>query len=303
MHLPPLVYYSAQGWSGAIEIDGETHHNYLSVGAQSSVDELLERNAGYELRYEHRRVGTDMVQVGIEYDRYHPTFEPPTLAALAANPEIPYAYRIRQNFAPSVSVLPVEALKVTFGLSLQDLHVEVPTIHTERAYAFTADVQFRQRIRSAGRARHAIGADYSLRKATTALDSDLLYTRHFVCGDYSVSIGRHLFGGHFRGGEIGGAAPLFERFSLGNSLLLRGWSKFDVAPAGGSHLAYGSLEYRYRPFQVFYDFGSVWDSGQTATVRHSVGVGVVSRHGLFLSVGFPVRLNDVTPVVMFGWRR
>ena len=29
-------------------------------------------------------------------------------------------------------------------------------------------------------------------------------------------------------------APLFERFSLGNTYTLRGWNKFDVAPLGGA---------------------------------------------------------------------
>ena len=42
---------------------------------------------------------------------------------------------------------------------------------------------------------------------------------------------------------MNGRAPLFERFTLGDSRTLRGWSKFDVAPVGGSRVAHGSLEY------------------------------------------------------------
>jgi outer membrane protein assembly factor BamA len=148
---------------------------------------------------------------------------------------------------------------------------------------------------------------YSLRRATTALESDFVYTRHVVAGDYSLTRHRHGFLFQGRLGTIDGSAPLFERFLLGNSYLLRGWNKFDVAPLGGSRLAYGSLEYRYRPFQIFWDFGSVWDANQAARVRHSVGIGFASRPtragGWFFSLAFPVRMNDVGPVLMFGIRQ
>ena len=259
VHLPPVVYYSGEGWSGAIDLNFDTHHNFFSFGLLDTADELLERNAGYRLRYEHRRVGTDAVQIGVEFDAYHPTFEPPTQTALETAPVVPGAYRRRENFAPSVSVLPLGALKLTAGVSLETLDVELPAAHTERAYAFTADAQFRQRMGTAGGYRHTIGADYDLRRATPALGGDFVYTRHLVSADYTLSADRHLFGVHVKLGHLDGPAPLFDRFLLGNSATLRGWDKFDVAPLGGSRLAYGSLEYRYRQFQIFYDVGSVWD--------------------------------------------
>ncbi len=297
-----VVYYSDEGWSGAFDIAFDTHHNYFSFGLTSTVDELLERNRGYELRYEHRRVGTDKLWVGVEFDAYHPSFEPPTQLAAEADPAIPEIYRRREDFAPSVSFLPVPALKLTGGLSLQTLDVESAAPHVERAYAFTADARYHERISAAGGYRHTISVEYSLRRATPSLESDYDYTRHLASADYTLSVGHHLFGGHARFGDIDGIAPLFERFLLGNSSTLRGWNKFDVAPAGGSRLAYGSLEYRYRPFQIFYDFGSVWDPPRTTPVRHSIGIAVATRGGAFFSVAFPVRLNDVTPVVMFGIR-
>ncbi len=307
MQASPVVYQSKEGFSAVLGAAFETHHNYVSANWTSTADELLERNEGYRLRYEHRRVGTDLVQLGVQFDRFHPLFKAPTQASLALSPEVPGAYRRRQNFAPSVSVLPVNGVKFTVGLSLQNLDFDVPGARTERAYAFTADAEVQRKVTDEGGYRHAIGVGYSFRKAATALESDFVYTRHLVAGDYTLSRHRHLFGVHGRLGTIEGTAPLFERFSLGNSFLLRGWDKFDVAPLGGSRLAYGSLEYRYRPFQVFWDFGSVWDAGQTIRVRHSIGIGVVSRDtpvgGWFASVAFPVRLNDVGAVVMFGVRR
>ncbi len=307
MHPAPLVYHSDEGFSAVLGFALDTHHNYASFNWTSTADELLERNEGYRLRYEHRRVGTNVVQIGVEFDRFHPTFKAPTQYALALSPDLPGAYRTRQDFAPSVSVLPASGVKFTVGLSLQDLDFDVPTPRAERAFAFTLDAELERKIVADDGYRHAISADYSVRRASPTLESDFVYTRHLASGDYSLSRHRHLFGFHGRLGTITGVAPLFERFSLGNSFLLRGWNKFDVAPLGGSRLAYGSLEYRYRPFQVFWDFGSVWDANQTATVRHSIGIGVVSKNtpvgGWFFSLAFPVRLNDVGPVVMFGIRR
>ncbi len=307
LHSAPLVYHSQEGFNANLGVGGETHHNYVSVSWTTTADELLERNEGWLFRYEHRRVGTNLVQLGVGFDYFHPTFKAPTRAALALSPEVPGGYRTRTNFAPSVSVLPVNGVKFTAGLSLQNLDFDVPGTRSERAYAFTADAELQTEVVSDAGYRSTISGDYSLRRATPSLESDFVYTRHLVAGDYTLSKHRHLFGFHGRLGTIAGVAPLFERFSLGNSYLLRGWNKFDVAPLGGSHLAYGSLEYRYRPFQIFWDFGSVWDAGRTATVRHSVGIGLVSRNtqmgGWFLSLAFPVRLNDVGPVVMFGVRR
>ncbi len=307
MHAAPLVYHSQEGFNAVLGFAVDTHHNYVSVNWTTSADELLERNQGWRLRYEHRRVGTNVVQVGVGYDWFHPTFKAPTLAALALSPAAPGAYRTRQDFAPSVSVLPANGVKFTVGLSLQNLDFGIPAVPSERAYAFTADAQLQTEIVGDAGYRHAISGNYSLRRATPALESEFVYTRHLVAGDYSLSRHRHLFGFHGRLGTIAGVAPLFERFSLGNSYLLRGWNKFDVAPRGGSRLAYGSLEYRYRPFQIFWDFGSVWDANQTVTVRHGIGIGIVSKSthvgGWFLSLAFPVRLHDVGPVVMFGIRR
>jgi hypothetical protein len=62
---------------------------------------------------------------------------------------------------------------------------------------------------------------------------------------------------------------------------------------------HNTVEYRYGPFQAFYDTGAVWDSGQTATQRHSVGVGI--KESIFsLAVAFPVRSGHVEPIFMMG---
>jgi len=53
---------------------------------------------------------------------------------------------------------------------------------------------------------------------------------------------------------------------------------------------------------VFYDFGTVWDPGQTAELKHSIGFGLAWKNGLFVSLGVPLRFHGVTPAFMFGFR-
>jgi outer membrane translocation and assembly module TamA len=302
--MAPLLYSTADGVSATLVPGFETHHNFFSFGFTSSADELLERNEGVLLRYEHRKVGTDMVQVGLEYDYFHPAFQPETENALLLNPQVPGIYRTRENFAPSISVLPIPDIKVTFGASFQTLEMQYPAPHDQAANAFTFAAQFRHEVRPKRHVRHAIAADYSVRDATSSLESDFIYTRQLVTADYTLSMGRHqVFGAHFQGGHISGQPLLFERFSIGNTATLRGWDKFDVAPIGGTRLAYGSLEYRYRPFYLFYDFGAVWDAGQDADVKHSVGLGLGWKNGFFMALGVPLRYHGVTPVFMIGFRR
>jgi hypothetical protein len=300
--LPLVVYQSKEGLSGALDIPLSFHHNVIAFGGVNSADELLERNAGYRFRYEHRKVGTDAVQLRIDFDTYHQKWNPATEAALTESPEVPGIYRARQNLAPKVSVIPLRDLKMSAGLSFQRLQIQYPAIHTDAAYAATAEIQFRHREQDGRGLRHDISAGYGIRSATRNLDSDLVYTRHYWNARYTLSVGRNLFGAGFQGGLITGNAPLFERFSLGNSSTLRGWNKFDVAPIGGSRMASGTLDYRYRPFQVFYDVGTVWDSGQSARVRHALGFGLQTKDGFFMSLGFPVRTHDVAPIFMIGFR-
>jgi hypothetical protein len=300
--VPLGVYHSKQGWSGAIEIPLEFHHNVFTFGLVDSADELLERNAGIRLRYENKKVGTDLLQLRIDFDSYHQKWNPATETALAETPEVPGIYRTRQNFAPSLSLIPLRDLKLSVGASFQQVQTQYPAIHTQAAYAGTADLQFHHDAEGKNRLRQHFSAHYSLRTATRVLESDFLYTRHLWTADYTISKRRNLFGAHFQGGLITGNAPLFERFSLGNSSTLRGWNKFDVAPLGGARAAYGSLEYRYRPFQLFYDFGAVWDPGGPARVRHGLGFGWFSKEGFFASLAFPVRLDQVAPIFMMGFR-
>ena len=102
-------------------------------------------------------------------------------------------------------------------------------------------------------------------------------------------------------GGIDGTAPLFERFSLGDSRTLRGWNKYDIAPAGGDRVFHTSLEYRYRGFALFLDSGTVWDTGVDKRVRVAAGFGF-HTDPFFMTLGFPLNTDDVRAVFTTGVR-
>jgi len=142
-----------------------------------------------------------------------------------------------------------------------------------------------------------IDASYGLRSAMRAMASDFVYTRHSWHLRYNVKHGKHSVSEMAWGGVILGRAPLDERFVLGNSVALRGWNKYDIDPIGGNRVIANSVEYRYGHLQAFYDAGAVWDEGETATLRHSVGIGV--RESIFsLALAFPIRAGRVEPVLI-----
>ncbi len=298
-----VLYHSKQGFSAALDIPIETHHNVFAIGLVTDADKLLERNAGFRLRYEHRKVGTDLLHLRLEFDGYHQSFNASTKAALTQRPDVPDVYRARHNFAPSLSFYPTRDLMVSAGVSFQRLQFQLPTLHTDTAYAGAGDIQYRKNWNSQSEYAQEFVGHYGVRSATRLLDSGFVYTRHLITADYTLSKNHNLLGIHIVGGIIAGNAPLFERFSFGNSTTLRGWNKFDVAPLGGTRAAQGSLEYRYKKFQIFYDIGTTWDSGRYEKVKHGMGFGYADKSGFFASLAFPVRLRDVAPAFMIGFRK
>src|SRR6185503_13525396 len=167
------------------------------------------------------------------------------------------------------------------------------------ASAFVAAINFQRRWDIPFDQR--VQAGYELRSATTMLESDLVYKRHLAKARYryeqkdNTVIAEVLFGG------ITGTAPLFERFSLGDTTTLRGWNKYDIAPAGGERVFHSSLEYRFHNFGFFLDTGSVWNRNTDPTIRLSTGFGYQSEN-VFLTFGFPLNTDDVRTTFMMGVR-
>jgi outer membrane translocation and assembly module TamA len=140
---------------------------------------------------------------------------------------------------------------------------------------------------------------YSVDSATRLLQTDSDYTRQTAEAHYKFRRDRSHVEVSFMAGQILGQAPLFDRFVLGNASMLRGWSKFDLDPVGGSHVVYGSIEYSYRYWQVFYDTGAVWDTAAEREQKQSVGAGF-KKEAFQLAVAFPVGAPRVIPVFFAG---
>ena len=64
-------------------------------------------------------------------------------------------------------------------------------------------------------------------------------------------------------------------------------------------MAHGSVEYRYRCIQIFYDAGAIWDRGEAAVARSSIGVGL-RKDRFSVAVAFPIKEGRVEPVLIAG---
>ena len=165
-----------------------------------------------------------------------------------------------------------------------------------------ASLRFQHTFKS-GKISHELTAGYDAHTGSRPLDSDYIYTRDFWDGRYTFRHDKNRVSIALLGGRISGNAPLFDRFSLGNTETLRGWNKYDLAPLGGSRVVHGSLQYGHGDdFHVFYDAGAVWNPGDPIRVRSSIGVGVGWPEDVSLTLGFRIRGAHLTPNVMFAVR-
>ncbi|MCC6862284.1 MAG: BamA/TamA family outer membrane protein [Bryobacterales bacterium] len=303
--VPKFVYHSRQGWTGAVEAETAIGPSVFAFGLVSDNDELAERYAGLRARYEHRSLGTERARLAFLFESYHQQWNRATLEALDSqapapgDSPVPGAYRTRQNFQPTLTFVLAKPLTLTLGASFERFQTQFPAARTEAANAVVNTLRYHRAVETSGATKHDLDAGYTLRAATHILSSDFAYARHRWDFQYVLTHERHLVLVHFMAGLLSGQAPLFERYVLGNSSTLRGWNRFDLIPLGGNRVAHNSLEYQYRFFEIFYDTGSVWNRGEAATVRHSLGVGL-RKDGFSLAVAFPVKEGRAEPMFMVG---
>jgi hypothetical protein len=297
-----LAYHSKQGTSAGLQVGFDVgRDNRFDAGILSDADRLLERASGYNLGYT-RRIG-ERVRIRFEFESLHQQWNAATQTALLARNDVPGIYRERYRMDPAVVVLLARGLSLTAGLSFQHFQTQFPAARLEASNAVTTTLRHRRHWGTDSSAGHEWDAGYSLRAATSLLDSDFAYLRHHLDARYSFRQGAHALTVRALGGIVGEDAPLFERFTLGDSRTLRGWNKFDVAPLGGSRMAYGSLQYTWHRCGAFYDTGSVSDRRTPARLRQSAGIILAldkEQEGLYLAVGFPVRGAGFAPVFVIG---
>jgi hypothetical protein len=297
-------YYSKEGWSGnaAFGIHDRTYHNDFRLSLVSDANTLLERYTGITASYENKKIGTEKVGLHFDFGSFHEKFDEATQTALALRPDVPGVYRARQNFSPSLLLKPFPnkyvGIDLTAGLDFQSLEFQTPASHTKTANAGFANVLLNS-CNDQGKYKGCLNVIYNLRTGTRALDSDFVYTRHYLSITPSRVEGAHTFIANFSYGWITGTPPLFERFALGNTSTLRGWNKFDVSPLGGTREAHGSLEYRYKHFRAFYDVGTEWDGNRHSPIRQGLGFGIFKWPTDFItfSIAFPLSSNNGKPAV------
>lgn len=319
---PFLVYHSKEGFSGAIgQRLFRQNDTTINWEIANNADELVERYAGWRLGFESLRLGTDRLGVRLDYSIYRAQWERQTIEAQQSAPANFGIYRLRRTVEPSVAFAFNRNLYISAGSSISELQMQSPAMQSESARAAVGSIRYHRSFQTPN-TFHDFESGYEVRTGTRALDSDFVYTRHFWDAHYGFHdqniIPGSMINLDFHAGLISGGAPLFERFTLGDTRTLRGWNKFDVAPLGGSRVAYGSLSYRYRMLQLFYDVGSVWDAGARAQVRQSVGFGLretakdkKSDTGRcfdkddffgcwFINVGIPIRNARLEPTITLG---
>ena len=305
--VPKFLYRSGQGWTGVVQGVTSSGSNSLTFRLLSDDDELVERETGILARYENKRVGSDRVGLGFQFEGYHEGWSRSTSAAedqrLDGAPPAPgdvlAAYRTRQNFQPIVTILLARPLTLETGVSFERFQDQFPAARTESTNAMVNTLRYHRLLEGSDALKQALDAGYSLRAATKILGSDFAYVRHHWDAGYTFTRDHNTVLVSFVGGVIIGQAPLFERYVLGNSSTLRGWNKYDIDPLGGSRMAHGSVEYRYRYFQIFYDAGAVWDRGEAITPHSSAGVGL-RKDGFSVAVAFPIKDGRVEPVLIAG---
>ena len=128
---------------------------------------------------------------------------------------------------------------------MSELQIQYPAIHDANANAAIGSVNFQNVWGKTDNGKHSVQATYDFRAGNHPLDSDFIYTGHFVESSYVYGHERNELIVRFSAGTISGNAPLFERFSLGNTITLRGWNKFDIAPAGGNRMTHATLQYGF----------------------------------------------------------
>jgi hypothetical protein len=297
-----FVYHSEAGWSGVHDIPmGRRDHRVTLGFAFDDNDTLVEEYSGVRLRFESRRIGSDRIGASLEASWLNNSWRAPTLAALEADPAIPEPYRRRVTVEPQLTVALTRHVRATGGLSLSSLESLHRSPDSQMASAVTGALAYSQRWDRGRRERQTVEAAYELRSSIDGFGSDFDYTRHLGRARYQFNTRRTAVIAEVFAGGITGQAPLFERFTLGDSATLRGWNKFDLAPIGGNRVFHQSLEYRLHGAALFLDAGSVWDEGRTRELRASTGVGF-HVDNFFATVGFPLNSPGTSATFMMGVR-
>jgi hypothetical protein len=298
------LFHSDQGWGALLPLTISSRDVLVApIFAWDTADELIEEYSGFGIRVDTRRLGTDRLGLFFEWSTYDQEWREQTLAVLALNPQIPGPYRNRMTVTPMMKFAFTQQLSVAGGVGITELDplIEELGLPSQMANAAIGSVRYKQHWDADSGTEHDAAATFLVRAGTDALQSDFEYERYLTQAHYALRLRRHRVLASAMVGRINGTAPLFERFALGDSRTLRGWDKYDIAPAGGDRMFHTSVEYRHGALMLFLDAGSVWDTGLEKKVRFSTGAGA-SAGPVFAFIGFPLNTDEFRAVFSMGFR-
>jgi hypothetical protein len=307
--VPKFLYHSKQGWSGQVETTATLSRNQtVAFGIVSDGDEMVERYTGFNARYDNTHLGTDKVRFQFLFESYHERWNEATTNAVeipgGMTPQevqqSPDIYRSRRNFQPLFTFVIAKPLLLTVGASFMELSEDIPAIRPESSHALLFGLRYHKQVGTTEAILQTFDSNYEFKNAFRSLGSDFVYTKHRWQGGYNWTKGHHTVSDVVSAGYISGRAPVYERFVVGTSSLLRGWNRYEIDPLGGNRLLHNSLEYRYKMASVFYDCGSLWNQGRVPSLLHSVGIGI--HPSIFtVAVAVPLRSDGrFEPTLLVG---
>lgn len=299
-----LAWHTQQGWTGDLLLTIEQRDKQrLILGGFSDGDTFTERLSGAKAGYS-RSLFHGRIRTGFSTSTAHAQYDTRTLGAAGMNE----LYRNVDSFQPTVTFVPWrgddrEELTVEVGMRLQRFALLSPEANRNVAsHALVNTLRYRRVRGDVVNGRTAVTGLFAL---ANGLGGDYSFARQELRGGVEHQHGVSRLTVDFTGGSLSGNAPFTDRFAAGNTLLLRGWNKFEIAPLGGTKLMASSVEYGHSlkgklEASAFVDAGSIWNRGVAPTARTSAGCGLRTRDGFYFYVAFPLRDGRIEPMVMTG---
>lgn len=273
------AYHQKQGITFVCGGD-EFISKYISFCPAFDGDSLTERYKGFHVGLESRHLGTQHFGARVEFASYGIQWKDQTRLALGNLPALPGLYRSREELAPSVAFAFNRHLYVAGGAKLVELEMETPTKHWRSVHEGVASINYDSKQIKSGKTTHQSTASYEVRTGARNIGSTFSFTRHAVDYSSTLKAGKHTVQLSAMGGKITGTAPLFERFTLGNTQTLRGWNKYDIDPVGGDRAWHVSAAYQFSAIGAFIDQGAIWGDGSSRKTRRSVGLTLGNTIGI-----------------------
>jgi outer membrane protein assembly factor BamA len=313
-------YHSRQKFSGRANF-AYTFYDFVGVrvDAFNDASTLMERYAGYKYGAwtEYKRV-----RFNAEYSSFRAQWSPRTLQAASAAGTSADLYRLRDTIDPSAKITISPAFHITLGVTASQLQIQVPMSHYESIRTANGNADYNFYLSSSE--KHRLSGSYDIRVAGDTLGGSASFTRHVFDQNYEWKLKKPAPGTSFTPdgheidfnlqlGRITGTAPMFERFSLGDTSRLVGFNKYDISPLGSNRMAYGAVTYTNRYISTFFESGSLWNDGQSRVLHNSIGGNLLLGNILHApaamriilnaarpGIGIPLQKNNVHPIFTLG---